>query len=45
MEAQINKKIKLSIIAAKYIWPMWIDPITQMQNDFASKIMKSMSGK
>jgi hypothetical protein len=45
MEVQTKPKIKLSIVAAKYIWPMWVDPITDMQNQFASKILNNMLGK
>jgi hypothetical protein len=40
-----TKKIKLSIIAAKYIWPMWIDPISALQDQFANKILHSITSK
>jgi hypothetical protein len=36
------KRIKLSAVAAKYIWPMWIDPIQKKQNQFAQMIMQKM---
>jgi hypothetical protein len=45
MEPQTNNRIKLSIIAARYIWPMWVDPITDRRNQFANKIMQQMMGK
>jgi len=45
MEQQINKRISLSIIAARYIWPMWINPIHDRQNQFAGKIMQQMLRK
>jgi len=45
MEQQIKKPIKLSIIAARAIWPMWIDPIQDKQNQFASMIMQKMLKK
>jgi hypothetical protein len=46
MEQQTNrKKIKLSLVTAKYIWPMWIDPIQAKKNQFAQMIMQKMLKK
>jgi hypothetical protein len=46
MEQQTKpKRIELSLVAAKYIWPMWINPIQEKQNQFAQMIMQKMFKK
>jgi len=45
MEQPTKKRIRLSIIAARVIWPMWIDPIHDKQNQFANMIMQKMFKK
>jgi hypothetical protein len=45
IEKAQNNPIKLSIIAARYIWPVYSDPIQEARDSLANVILQKMIKK